>query len=241
MTYSDETYDLRIETDWGQYRITPAESAKMDTDLDTLRKLVADFPVSDLKIEIKKQSSGRIHVGTSLRLPARTLFTADEDVQMHPAWDRCIRKLIHKVTAYKEKLANKPTYSKEIQGTVHNVSPTMDPAMEDVERAAHELDYPAFRQALGVYEGSLEARVGRWVERYPVVARRLGDGLAISEIVEEVYLNAFERYGERPPLRLGEWLEGLIDPSVRMLAEDRAGEKENLSFIQTAKEVNGGV
>lgn len=237
MTYSNETYDLRIVTDWGQYRVTPAESEKMDSDLDTLRKVVADFPVSELKIEITQHSTRRIHVATSLRLPSRTLFTADADEQMHPAWDRCVRKLIHKVTAYKERLANRPAYSKQAQGTVHRVNPSMDPNLQDVERAVRELDYPAFREALAVYDDSLEARVGRRVERYPDVASRLGDGLVISEIVEEVYLNAFERYNDRPPLRLGEWLESLIDPSVRTLAENPAEEKENLSFIQTAKDV----
>lgn len=228
---------LRVEIDWGHHRVTAAESAKMESDLGTLRKAVADFPVADLKVEITVQQTSRVHVATSLHLPSRTLFTADEDVQVHPAWDRCLRKLLNKLTAYKEKLSNKPEFSKEAQGTLHSVTPSMEPDGQRVDQAVRDLDYAAFRSALAVYEESLEARVGRWVERYPEAAARLGNGLAISEIVEEIYLNAFERYSDRPPLRLGEWLEGLIDSSVRTLAEHPDEEKENLSFIESAKDV----
>jgi len=73
------------------------------------------------------------------------------------------------------------------------------------------------------------------VERYPAAEAKLGHGLVISEIVEEVFLNAFERFNDRPPLRMGEWLESLIDPSLKALLEDTAAEKENLSFIQSAQ------
>jgi hypothetical protein len=78
--------------------------------------------------------------------------------------------------------------------------------------------------------------VGRWVERYPEAASALGEGLTISQIVEEVFLNAFERYRDRPPpLRMGQWLESLIDPSIQQLLKHGDEEQENLSFIESAK------
>lgn len=240
MSHSNDFHGLRVKTDAGQYPITRREQERMATDLATLKKVVADFPVSELQVEITQQSSGRVHVATSLRLPSRTLFTASHNDQMHPAWEHCLRKLVHKVTAYKERMSNKPTYSKENQGTLHNVRPSMEVERAGLDQAVQELDYPAFRSALAVYDDSLEARVGRWVERYPQVSRSLGDGLTIAEIVEEVYLNAFERYDERPPLRLGEWLESLIDPSIRTLVENSASERENLSFLETARQAIAG-
>ena len=233
MTFSDETYGLRVETDSKDFTISPEEQEKMDTDLETLRKLVKNFPHPELKIEISHQSYYRVR--TSLLLPGRTFFTADEDQSLHPAWERCIRKLVKRVDGYKEKLGNKPTYAKEVKGTLHDVRPSMDPELEDIIAAVEAQDYPAFRRVLSVYDEAIELRAGRWVERYPEAEAMLGDGLAISEIVEEVYLNAFERFDERPPLRMGEWLESLIDPSVRALLNDPAGEKENLSFIESAK------
>ena len=236
MRPTSQDHELRVEIDSGRYRLSSTEQEKMDTDLHTLRKLVKDFPVSELKIEITTQSD--IRVGTSLRLPAQTIYTADVDKTLHPAWERCLRKLVQRVTAYKEKLANKPTYQKEAQGTLHPVRPTMEPHIDDVQKAVEELDYTAFRRELGMYDEAIEKRVGRWVERYPAVESRLGNGLVISEIVEEVFLNAFERFGVRPPaLRLGEWLESLIDPSIQTLLNHPDEEKENLSFIESAKEL----
>jgi len=237
MRSTNDDHELRVETDAGRYKLSPTEQEKMNTDLETLRRLVKDFPVSELKIEISTQSN--VRVGTSLRLPGQTIYTADVDKALHPAWERCLRKLVQRVTAYKERLANKPTYQKEAQGTLHNVRPSMDPHIDDVQKAVEELDYPVFRRELGVYEEAIEKRVGRWVERYPDAEARLGNGLVISEIVEEVFLNAFERFPERPPaLRLGEWLESLIDPSIQTLLNHPDEEKENLSFIESAKEIS---
>ena len=233
MTVSDETTVLRVEIDSKDFRLSPAEQEKMDGDLETLRRLVKSFPGPELKIELSHQSYYRVRA--SLLLPGRTLFTADEDQNLHPAWERCIRKLVKRVDGYKEKLGNKPTYAKEVQGTLHDVRPTMDPDLNEIISAVDQQDYGAFRRVLSVYDEAIELRAGRWVERYPAAEAKLGRGLAISEIVEEVYLNAFERFHERPPLRMGEWLESLIDPSVRALLEDPAAEKENLSFIQSAQ------
>jgi hypothetical protein len=62
----------------------------------------------------------------------------------------------------------------------------------------------------------------------------LGETYTIGDFVEEVYLNAFERFEHRPnEVRLGEWLEGLIAPSVKLVAENPAEELENISFART--------
>ena len=236
MATARDDHELRVHIDTEKYELTTAARNKMDTDFETLRKLVKDFPVAELHVEISQQND--VRVGASLRLPSQTLYTADVDRMMHPAWERCVRKLMQRVTAYKERLANKPTYHKEAVGTVHAVRPSMEPSIAEVEKAFEELDYAAFRRSLGMYEEAVEKRVGRWVERYPQVEARLGHGLVISEIVEEIFLNAFERFGSRPPVRLGDWLESLIDPSIHILLEHSAEEKENLSFIASAKEIS---
>ncbi len=226
---------LRIETDSGNYRLSPVEQDKMDRDLDTLRKLVATFPVAELKIEVTQQTRGGMRAATSLRLPGRTLFAADEDDFLHPAWERCIRRLMKKVEAYKAKLSNRSVYEKQAEGTLHDVQPIQPPDNGELQHAVEEMDYSHFRELLAVYDESLEKRIGRWIQRYPEIEEQLGQGLNISEIVEEVYLNAFEQFADRPPLRLGQWLESLIDPSVQLLLKQPDEEKANLSFIQSAK------
>lgn len=236
MAFSDKTYNLRIETDSGEYALSPADQGKMDADSGNATPLGGSFPLSDLKIEIASQSNGQVTVATSLRLPSRTLFARDHDRTWHPAWERCVKRLVERVGAYKERLSNKSTYAKEQQGTSHDVRPTMDPDLEVLNRAVADLDYTAFRNEMAVYEEALIGRVGRWVERYPAVERQLGKSLGISEIVEEVFLNAFESYDERPPSRMGQWIESLIDPSVQYLVQHRDEEKENVSFVQSANE-----
>lgn len=39
-----------------------------------------------------------------LRLPGKGLATGDLDEDMYPAFRRCVSKLVHKVTAYKDRL-----------------------------------------------------------------------------------------------------------------------------------------
>lgn len=236
MNYGDEFHHLRVEIDPTDYRLTVAQRQKMDSNLETLRKLVKDFPVSEMKVEIVSESNGGVHVGTRLFLAGRTLFTGDQDRQLHPAWERCIHKLMHKVRALKDKLGNKPTYAKEIQGTDHVVHPTMEPDAKAVEHAVDELDYPAFRREVAAYDDAIGKRVGHWVNRYPDVESTLGEQFRISEIVEEVFLNAFEQYHGRPPLALGQWLESLIAQSIKQLMKRPAEEMENLRFIESAAE-----
>jgi ribosome-associated translation inhibitor RaiA len=226
-----------MEIDAGNIAVSPAEREKMDNDLSTLRKLVAHFPARELKIELSDQSPNLIRVGAGLRLAGRTLFAAGEAGTLHAAWDWAIRRLIDKVRAFKDHLGRIPERQKEAEGTLHELVPAMPPDAAALDRAVTQLDYRAFRAAMSVYEDALEKRVGRWIERYPAAESRLGDGLLISEIVEEVLLNAFDQFRNRPAsLRLGQWLEHLIDPSLQTLLRDGGKEKENLSFIATAKE-----
>lgn len=235
MRFSDETYNLRINTDSQNYTISEAESAKMDASLDTLRKAAAAFPVSDLKIEIIRQSrTDHIDVKTSLVLPGQTLTTSDWDVQLHPAYERCIKKLVGMVADYKERLGSKSEMAKTVEGTLHEVHPSQPPDPEALQMAAAEGDYQAFRTALSVYEDAVQRRAGRWIERYPEAIERLGDGLVMSDIVEEVFLLAFERFTDRPARPMGEWLESLIDPAIQAWLKDPVAEKENIEMVQTA-------
>jgi ribosome-associated translation inhibitor RaiA len=237
MPFRDELYDMQIETDAGNVTISPGEQEKMDRDLDTLRKMIAHFPSPQLKLEISNQTPSILRLGASLRLAGRTLFTAGEAGTLHAAWDSAIRRLIDKVRTYKDQLGRIPERQKEAEGTLHEIVPTMAPDAAALERAVRQLDYGAFRAAMSVYEDALEKRVGRWIERYPEAEAQLGEQLLISEIAEEVILNAFDQYAQRPEsLRLGQWLENLIDPSIQTLLRDGGAEKENLRFIETAKE-----
>jgi hypothetical protein len=114
----------------------------------------------------------------------------------------------------------------------------------DAERmtaAVEADDYAAFRVAALPYEESVRKRAGRWIERYPDLAARVGRGIQINDVVEGVFLAAFERYGSRPlDVRFGDWLDGLIDPVVKALQQHPDAELENINLARSAVEAQGG-
>src|SRR5262249_29324961 len=98
-------------------------------------------------------------------------------------------------------------------------------------------EYRRFRTALSGYEEWLRKRVGRWIQRYPEAEARVGRGLAIGDMVEEVYLQAFEHYARRPAeVPFHEWLEDLLDPALKALLRHPEEERENASFARTLRE-----
>ena len=238
MHYSDPSCDLRIELDMKHCAFSPAELEKMERALDPLREPVCTFPVSDLYITVTYHPTPRdYHVRMSLVLPGQTLFTGERDVNPLSAYKRCVRKLVSKVTAYKENLAAKPERAKTQEGTVQEIVPDMEPDADQLQRSVEAGDYAAFRRATLGYEEALRKRAGRWIERYPQFASRLDTAFTLEDLVEEVFLNAFEHFHRRPQvLRLGQWLEELIDPSLKMLLSDPEAEQENIEAARTFRE-----
>ena len=238
MRFPDESYNLRIELDTKHCELSQAELEKMEAALDSLREPVRNFPVSDFYITVTHHlTPNDYHVRTSLILPGRTLFTGERDVNAVSAFSRCVRKLLSKLKAYKEELSAKPQREKVQEGTVHEVIPEAEPDVDQLRGAILAGDYAAFRRATYVYEEAVRKRAGRWSARYPAFEAHLGFTFTLDDLVEEVFLNAFEQFERRPDeLRLGEWLEDLIDPSVKALLKNPEEEYANLEAVRTYRE-----
>lgn len=239
MAFSDQAHNLRIELDTKNCELSPAQIAKYETGLEPLRDPVKKFPVSDLYITVNFQPRSQTYrVKTALVLPGRTLAAGDVDRYSYTAFERCVRKLVRKLMAYQDGMSANDELAKHQKGTQHDVLPDQEPDVQALETAVANADYSAFREATYVYEESIRKRVGRWVERYPDVERRLTTDLSLADMVEEVFLNAFERYEDRPGnVPLGQWLEQLIDPSMKLLAEHPSEELENIQFARTLREM----
>jgi ribosome-associated translation inhibitor RaiA len=235
MPYSDQSYNLRIELDEKGCELSAEQIEKMEATLTTLRKLTEAFPVSTLYVDVVYHHTPQdYHVKTSLVLPGKTLFTGERDRHVQPAFERCVSKLIHKITAYKSQMSRDEEHAKHAAGTYQSVEPNSVFDPEAIENAVKEADYIEFRHLLYPFEESLRKRIGRWIQRKPIVESRLLDEIQISDIVEEVFLMAFERFPNRlrnvPP---GDWLEQLIDPSVQAILQSPDEEYANISFVQT--------
>src|SRR5262249_26966272 len=145
------------------------------------------------------------------------------------------------VHAYKDRMSKETERQKHEKGTHQDLQPDVDPDSAKIEQATASGDYDAFRVATIGYEEPVRKRVGRWVERYPEVAARIGKELQIADLVEEVFLVAFDGYDHRPKeARFGDWLEKLIDPAIKKITNGRNGELDDVRRAQTARDAEAG-
>jgi hypothetical protein len=239
MQYTDARYRLRVTIESKECSIPQDELARMQGSLDRLGEAARDFPGAELGINvIRHPRSGAYHVEARLKVPGKTFVSGDEDAYLDTAFQRCLRKLTEKVGMYREN-PNRAAedQARRLEHLNNAIVAPQDPADGPLGKAVTDGDYRGFRTALSGYEEWLRKRVGRWIQRYPEAEARVGDGLAIGDLVEEVYLNAFERFTERSrdvPLR--DWLNGLIDPSLKLLLKYPDAERENASLARTLRE-----
>ena len=221
MASRDGSNEMHVEVRTSQYDLRPAERERLEADLHLLREVTAVFPVSALHLDIHRHlATHDFHVKASLRLPHRTLFTGERGDKLHPTYTRCLRKLVKKTKAYRAKMDRRAEFEKRVPGRVIEVGSDEEPDLAAAGEAVRDGDYAAFRSVLHGYHDSLEKRIGRWLQRDAQAQALVGDAFTISDVAEEVYLTAFEGFLDRPADRFGNYLEGLIDPAIRMFMDD---------------------
>lgn len=232
MTFSDESYNLRIELDCQGCELSPREIAAMEMDVDTLASLVDDFPVSDLHVTVVyHHKPDDYHVKTNLVLSGTSLFTGERDSLVQPAFEACMRKLVKKVRAYKRQMRVGEDAEKQSAGTRHQVTPNAEVNLAALILSVSEDDYPGFRGSIDVFAPSLASRIAHWVDRYPEMLEGVQPVMTVEDILEEVFLNAFDGFEKRPHnVPPGTWLEHLIDPSVQALLQSPDEEYQRVEF-----------
>jgi hypothetical protein len=238
MRYIDDRTRLRVEIQSQECTIPQDELARMQASLTSVGEVVQDFPNSELWVKIIRHPRQDFHVDARLKLPGRTLSSGDRDLYLDSAFQRCVRKLTFKAEEY---VRNPDREAVAMAATLESLDRD---AMMPEERDAGPLgeayrggDYRAFRIALSDYEEWVRKRVGRWLQRFPEAQARVGDGLRIGDVVEEVFLNAFERFGRRPvEVPLNQWLDELIDPSVKTVLRHPDDVGENASMARTVRD-----
>jgi ribosome-associated translation inhibitor RaiA len=242
MKFPDQSYNLLVDVDMKHCHLSAGELNKMETMLSPLDDIVRCFPVSKLHVLVSyRHRSNDYTARTSLILPGDTLVSSEHHEQAHTAFEHCINNLVREVQRYKDRLGNVPERAKQVEGTRHELIPTVPPDAEAVEAAVHDGNYTAFRLALSGYDDPATVQVGRWVERYPKVAARLGHDLNIGDLVEDVFLIAFEEYKHRPrEIRLGEWLGRHIDTAIKAMTTHPDEEMQNVQMARLARQVEAG-
>jgi hypothetical protein len=228
----------RLPTAWDtrHCELSPTVRHKLEEGLEPVARLIKDFPVSNLHIYLEHfPRTNRWRVKTTLLLTGEPLISQGEGDGLNPTFENCIANLIQDVRAYKDRMGRVQAASREVKGTRQDVEPTLDPQPELLDRASADGDYAAFRGAILGYEEPLRRRIGRWIERYPALSARIDHGLTIDDLVEAVFLDAFEQYDHRPrEIRFGDWLERLIDPAVKEMIAHPDEELENINLARSA-------
>jgi ribosome-associated translation inhibitor RaiA len=230
--------ELRIRIDTHHCHLSDAVRAKMESDIGSLARQVAEFPIAEMQILVERNArSNDYSVKTSLILPGNTLVGNGHDAAVGVAFQSCLQSLEENVRGYKERLDRQSERQKQEKGTHHDLLPSVDPDPSELARAIDDDDYDAFRTATFGYEEAVRQRAGRWIERYPEVAARLGKGLDMDDVVESVFLDAFEGYKHRSrEVRFGDWLDSLIDPAIKALRSHPEDQLENIRLVRTARE-----
>jgi hypothetical protein len=157
------------------------------------------------------------HAQAKMRLPGETIITGDKQAFLDAALERCFQKVLRRIEGYKanpDRAAIERAQSHEAMVT--DIIAPAEPDAGRLGQAIQSSDYRAFRLTLLGHEEGLRKRVGRWIQRYPQLQEQVGQTFEIADLVEEVFLLAFEQYEQRPAqVTLSDWLEGLIDPAIK--------------------------
>jgi hypothetical protein len=220
------------------FNLPEDEGVRMQSSLAHLEAATQELGKSRFTCDaVYHRGPGVYHLRFRLRVPDRTLAVPVKDVYLDSAWQQGMRELAEQVREYRKKTDEGKI--KNIPGQAElNMPPLVpeDPQAGKLADAARQGDYRTFRTGLAGYEEWLRRRVGRWVQRYPQAEIQIGDGLLIGDIVEEVYLNAFESFLQRPSaVSLSDWLEGLIDPSLKAILRHPDEEHETASLARTVR------
>jgi hypothetical protein len=240
MQYTDERYHLRVDFRSRGCTVPGEELARMERKLELLGEAVKEFPESRLTVSfIHHPRSKVVHVEAQLRLPGRTLFASAYGEDYRMVFEGCINRLGEQVGAY---LENAPDRRAERVAGDRTALDRDVVAPEGIEsgplgQAVRDGDYKAFRQLVSASEEWLRNRIGRWVQRYPEAEAQVGNRLRLGDLLEEVYLTAFEEYPGRPTkVPFHEWLDGLIDPTLKEFLRDPDEARANASMARTLRD-----
>jgi hypothetical protein len=242
MQYFDDRYHLHVEIVTKDCQLPTDERERLQKLLEPLGDAVRPFPDSRLVMKcIYHPRTQTYQVAAKVQLPGQTIFSADKDTYLDSALQCCLRKQVRGVQDYQEHPDRRAVVMAQKKNNLDRG--IVMPEDRDVGRLAEAVragDYRTFRNRLIDYEDFLRLRVGRWVQRYPQAEARVGDGIKIGDMVEEVYLNAFEHFPHRPTnIPLGDWLDHLIDPSLKMLMRHSDEERDAVTFARTLRQAPG--
>jgi hypothetical protein len=230
-----DKYHLGLAIDTQECHIPEDVQSLMQPVIDRVGHAVEGFPESHLSVTVVYHPGADIyHAQAKLNVPGETFMTGAREEYIDAAIRHSLEKIAQRAESYRDDPDRDAVVQARRDVELSDVDAVpMDAESGELGRAVQNNDYRAFRQAMLHQEEPLRKRVGRWVQRYPQVQELIGLKFEIADLVEEVFLLAFERYPDRPThLTMHEWLDSLIDPAVKSFWYD-PDDRDAVSFAKT--------
>jgi hypothetical protein len=230
-------YHLEIEIDCKECELSSDDRLKLQEPLDRLGQSVAEFPKSTLWLTVVYHPRTKIyHAQAKLKWPGRTIIVGHKWQEIVPAVQLCLERVIRRVRYERFEI------DQQAAGRVAaGLNTTVDASTPEVRRfqklddAVREQDYPAFRRFVSGYDDWVGDRIGRWIQRYPAAEHELGHSFEIGDVVEEVFLLAFDHHGDKPEeISFRDWLERWVDPALTMIWRSPE-ERENVETLRSGR------
>jgi ribosome-associated translation inhibitor RaiA len=226
-----------VEIDTQDCDLPQDEQTRIQQDLDLLAQELLEFPDSQLFLKIVHHPrTERYHAQAKLKLPGKTIITGRYSPWLHEALTHCLDRVRQRAEQYKESpdrdAIREAEEAQQITSAESVAAPT-EPDVGELGRAVAEGDYRRFRLAMANYEREVRSQVAHWTMRYPRFNELIGEEFDADDVVEEVFLMAFDDYAERPDEKtISQWLTEFVDPAVHALWADPL-ERENASYART--------
>ena len=222
---------LRTHLETRHFSLHRSEIESMRDRLGPLASIARSFVFANLHVTISYvMPDEEYHVQGRLCLPGRVLLSGEHDSVAVTPYERCIRKLVRKSASERERRGrdlNQPRRQS------HGENSRFGSAIRNDE-------YRAFVRELGDGE-RIRKRVRGWVRQRVGSEIGLRDGRVLDDLVEEVVLSAFERCDSRPSaMRLSEWIEILIDPSLRSMLGRPDEPNQAVSYARSLRDLRAG-
>jgi len=241
MQFVDERHHLQVHVVTQDCQLPADERLRLQPSFDRLEEAVGDLASAELWLNtVYHLKSQQYRAQAKLKLPGKTIHAGEQNAYLDTALLRSLERVIHRVEAYQDSPDRRAVEQAERRAPLNGeIIAPVEADAGVLGRSVQEADYASFRRALFSHEEYVRLRVGRWIQRYPDVEELIDQSFSIADLVEEVFLLAFERYPERPThISLHQWLDSLIDPAVKSFwhhPDDRAAAR----FAQTVWQQTG--
>lgn len=239
---------LRTHVETRHFSLRRSEIESLKDRVRPLTFATGGFAFADFHITMAFLLPGEeYHVKCRLCLPGRLLLSGEHDSVLLTPYDHCVHKLTKKAELESaRRRGRRPSATEPLAGSAGGrprpgAERHGEIAWVRLARAVGNDDAATFMEELSEFEALIRKRVRHWVHENVGNENVPGDRRVVKDLVEEVVLTAFERYETRPPsMRLEDWIEILIDPTLRSLLERADEPNKPEGYARSLREMSAG-